>query len=80
MYPILRQNDDGEVYLVDPTPEEAAAQRREEIQGRLAKIDIASIRPLRAISDGTATEYDRQKLADLEAEAAELRTELAGLG
>jgi hypothetical protein len=62
-----------------PTPEEMAEQRKAEIITRLAEIDIASIRPLRAIADNTATDFDREKLADLEAEAAALRTELAEL-
>jgi hypothetical protein len=60
------------------TPEELAEQRKAEIQARLAEIDTASIRPLRAVADNTATDFDRQKLADLEAEAAALRAELAG--
>jgi hypothetical protein len=63
----------------EPTPEELAAARKTEIIARLAEIDIASIRPLRAIADETATDFDREKLATLEAEAAELREELAKL-
>ncbi|MBO6103278.1 MAG: hypothetical protein J6P03_08520 [Opitutales bacterium] len=57
----------------EPTPEEIAAQAAAEKQARFAAIDAASVRPLRAIAAGTATEYDREKLAALEAEAAELR-------
>jgi hypothetical protein len=62
-----------------PTPEQIAEQRRAEILARLNEIDAASIRPLRAIAEGTAVEADHAKLAELDAEAAELRTELAGL-
>ncbi|MGE4528147.1 MAG: hypothetical protein AB7D00_07245 [Rhodospirillaceae bacterium] len=44
---------------------------------RLAEIDAACIRPLRAIAAGTATEEDRTRLADLEDEATTLRATLA---
>jgi hypothetical protein len=54
-------------------------EHREEILARLEEIDLASTRPLRAVADNTATDFGRQKLAELEAEAAALRTELAGL-
>ena len=43
------------------------------------EIDAASVRPLRAIANGDATQDDREKLAALDAEAASLRAELAGL-
>jgi hypothetical protein len=46
---------------------------------RLAEIDAASIRPLRAIAQGEAVQADHDKLTALDAEAAELRAELAGL-
>jgi hypothetical protein len=62
-----------------PTAEALAAQRRAAITARLAEIDAASIRPLRAIAQGAATQDDHDKLAALDAEAAELRQELAGL-
>jgi hypothetical protein len=62
-----------------PTPEELAAQRKAEILARLAAIDTDSIRPLRSLAEGAATDYDTDKLADLEAEAAGLRAELAAL-
>lgn len=64
-----------------PSAETIAKQKRkQEIIARLAAIDAASVRPLRAVADGTATDFDRQKLAALEAEAATLRAELQGLG
>jgi hypothetical protein len=63
----------------EPTPAELAKQRRAEILARLAEIDAASIRPLRAIAQGEAVQADTDKLAALDAEAAGLRTELAGL-
>jgi hypothetical protein len=53
--------------------------RLAEIDARLAEIDMESVRPLRAQSAGDATEYDTNKLAALENEAASLRTERAAL-
>jgi hypothetical protein len=61
------------------TQAELDAERRAEIISRLSAIDTDSVRPLRAIADGTATDFDRQKLAALETEAATLRAELATL-
>jgi hypothetical protein len=52
----------------DPAPE-----------GRLAEIDAASVRPLRAIAQGETVQADHDKLTELDAEAAGLRVELAGL-
>jgi hypothetical protein len=54
-------------------------ERRAEILARLAKIDLASIRPLRAVAEDSAAQFDREKLASLDSEAADLRAELAGL-
>ena len=53
--------------------------RAAEIARRFAEIDRERIRPLAAIAAGTAADEDRNKLAALEKEAAELRTELSGL-
>jgi hypothetical protein len=58
------------VYTVD---------RRSEILAELAQIDRDSIRAMRAIIDGTATEFDRTRLAALDARAVELREELSYL-
>lgn len=49
------------------------------IDRRLAAIDVEAIRPLRAIAIGAGTQFDTDKLAALEAEAAALRAERAGL-
>ena len=57
----------------------AAEQRKQEIGQRLDQLDLKSIRPLRAMSGGTATEDDRERLAGYETEAAELRAELSAL-
>jgi hypothetical protein len=75
----LGEDDNGDPVAVPPpppTPEELEARRKADIIGRLAEMDTLSIRPLRAIADNTATDFDREKLAALEAEAAELRAEL----
>ena len=81
-----------ETWTIAPTPEPApapepqtpAAIRRAEIEAELTDIDAASARPLRAIltattSGGTADPADVAKLAELEAQAKALRTELASL-
>ena len=59
------------------TPEELAEARRAEVLDELAAIDLQSARPLRAIVNGTATDEDTAKLAALEAQAENLRAELA---
>lgn len=63
----------------EPSPEDQAAQRRARIMARLAEIDAASVRPLRALVRGEAVQADTDKLATLDAEAEELRAELAAL-
>jgi hypothetical protein len=60
-----------------PTPEETAEARRAEIMAELDDIDRHTIRPLRAMAKGTATEEDAERLAALESRAGELRAELA---
>ena len=67
-----------------PDPVTPAETRRAEIEAELTAIDAASARPLRAIltattSGGTADPEDVAKLAELEAQAKALRTELASL-
>lgn len=72
----------------EPEPEvpqlSPAELRRQEIMARLAEIDAASARPLRdvvgaLVAGQMAPEFAAGKLAALEAEAATLRAELAGL-
>ena len=67
-----------------PTQEELNVQRRMEILSELDRIDSKAIRPARAVSlaqaaGETPDEADVAKLAELEAQAKELREELAGL-
>ena len=54
---------------------ESKQVRISEIDTRLLEIDSLSIRPLRAIQSGTATQFDTDKLAALDEEAATLRAE-----
>jgi hypothetical protein len=57
----------------------AAAVRLEQIDARLAAIDAEALRPLRAVVTGAATQFDTDKLAALESEAAALRLERSGI-
>lgn len=61
------------------TDAKAKSIREAEIHARLNEIDIQSLRPLRSIQQHNETEQDMQKLNALEAEAEQLRAELAGL-
>lgn len=68
----------------DPTPEDLAEQRKQEILMELDRIDRASSRSLRAILTAQAAgnqpeQADIDKLAGYENEAVALREELAGL-
>ena len=75
-----KQMVEKEVEMDMPDPQIMENERRvQEIKQRLSEIDTESIRPLRATVDGSATEFDTQKLAALEQEAMALRTELASL-
>ncbi|MCH5203851.1 MAG: hypothetical protein J1F03_03830 [Oscillospiraceae bacterium] len=54
-------------------------RRTAEIKQQLSELDSQAIRPLRAIFAGTPTDEDRDKLAEIEAQAVALRNELAEL-
>ena len=62
-----------------PTQDEINNKRIAEIKARLLEIDSESIRPLRAITAGTANEFDTNKINALEAERASLASELVAL-
>lgn len=49
--------------------------RSGEIKDRLARIDILSLRPMRAILSGVGTDLDKSVLSNLEIEAQSLRKE-----
>ena len=63
-----------------PTPEQLNQQRISEIKSELSRLDLDSVRPLRAINAGTDTAGDRDKLAGLDSKAEKLRQELEALG
>ncbi|OJX79893.1 hypothetical protein [Magnetospirillum sp. 64-120] len=62
---------------LDDSP--APRTRIEEIDIRLAAIDRLTLRPLRALALGIASQADNDRLTTLEAEASALRTERAAL-
>ena len=66
-------------YAPEKPQEEINEERKQEIYARLTAIDTESLRPLRAIAQGTETEYDTEKLKALEDEAVALRQELSSL-
>lgn len=72
--------------LIDIVPIEppeiprSAEEQTEELKNRLDEIDRQAIRPLRAIAAGTATDEDRRILAELEAQAKEIRAQMAESG
>lgn len=79
----VEQAYNGQWYVKGYAPEkpqdEIDAERKAEILARLEAIDAESARPIRAVALGTATDYDKEKIQALEAEAVALREELAGL-
>jgi hypothetical protein len=79
-YALVDEADAGAWWQANRSSAELAEKRRAEILARLAEIDAASVRPLRAIAQGEAVQADHDKLAALDAEAAALRAELAALG
>lgn len=71
------ERTDAEVEEIRKAEQKSA--RISELYARLDELDAKAVRPLRAITSGTATEYDHTKLAELETEAEEIRRELAEL-
>ncbi|GKT12942.1 MAG: hypothetical protein ISEC1_P1934 [Thiomicrorhabdus sp.] len=65
--------------LLAPTQAQLDKARKAEITERLNAIDTESIRPLRAVANGTAVAFDTDKLAALDAERAALVVELGAL-
>ena len=60
----------------EPTAEQIEAARVAGIRAKLDELDRKAVRPLRAIAAGTATDADRTMLAEIEAQAAELRASI----
>ena len=74
--------DDGTYYktvINPPAPEPTTEQKIAKLKERLTDVDEKSARSLRAIVAGTATEEDRTFLANLEAQAEELRRQIKEL-
>lgn len=65
------------------TDEEIAEQEKQaqkaDLVAQLDALDLKTIRALRAIEAGTGTQADTDKLAELEAQAAQIREELKEL-
>ena len=73
----------GSWYLAGYTPEEPEEEikekQKEELVKALNSIDFKSIRSIRAIQAGTSTAEDEQHLAELEAQAEEIREQIRAL-
>jgi len=61
------------VWGFEPLPPPTPAQQVADIRARLEEIDRQSVRPLRAIAAGDATQNDLNRLKTLESEASEHR-------
>ena len=77
------EDENGNLTDIIPAPslvlEQSEEDKTAELMERLDEIDRLAIRPLRAIAAGTATDEDREILAELERQAEEIRAELAEL-
>ena len=77
------EDEDGNLTDIIPAPslvlEQSEEDKTAELMERLDEIDRLAIRPLRAIAAGTATDEDREILAELERQADKIRKELAEL-
>lgn len=63
----------------NPTQAQINERRASEIKEELKRLDLESIRPLRAVANGTQTEIDTEKLIALDAERQVLADELGAL-
>ena len=68
---LITSENSSEEVEVSPIKNEQA-----EIFAKLEELDLQAVRPLRAIVAGTATETDRKKLSEIEAEVKKLRKEI----
>ncbi len=72
-------DDNGK--LIDIVEDELTnVQQVQFLKRQLNELDLQAVRPLRAIAAGTATDEDRDKLREIEAQAEVLRAELAEAG
>lgn len=76
----VEQAYNGSWYVAGYAPEEPEAERKEkakkDLMAQLDALDLKCIRALRAIQSGNGTAEDTAKLADLEAQAEEIRQQL----
>ena len=70
----LEQAEDVADFDADGFEQQAT---RAALLAELAAIDTATVRPLRAVLAGSGTDADQERLAELEAKAAEIRAKLA---
>ena len=63
-------------YTEEEKQEQAKEARKKELIAELDALDLKCIRALRAIKAGTGTDDDTARLAELEAQAEEIRKEL----
>jgi hypothetical protein len=68
----------SEVDIIVNEDEQKEIRKRQILQ-ELAELDLDLIRPIAAIINNTATEFDTNKIITLEAKKVSLRTELNGL-
>ena len=66
-------------YAPEEPEAEKKAKRKAELIAELDALDLKTIRALRAIQAGQGTQADTDKLAELEAQAAQIREELKEL-
>ena len=71
---LIPSENSSEEVEVSPIKNEQA-----EIFAKLEALDLQAVRPLRAIVAGTATETDRQKLSEIEAEVKKLSRDFQDL-
>ena len=65
--------------VIGPVPQPSVETQRASILSELGALDLKSVRALRAVSAGTASDHDRAVLVEIEAQAAALRYRLAAL-
>lgn len=75
----MTQAEIDQFFNPTPTPNGAKQLRINEILKELDELDRQSVRPLRAKLLGTATEFEDEKLLEIETNCETLRTELSGL-
>lgn len=76
---MITKVENGYEIVAIPESEDQNNIRIAEIEAELSDLDNQSVRPLRAILSNNGTEEDKEKLASIEKQVEELRTELKTL-